>query len=177
MRPFFYYCFSTVMRLNYTTVFLPPHCYCITTAYTQYPQNLHFSRTLYYCRTTHYYDCYDHCTTDTALLFYRNSWRPMYYIFFKFQEKEKYYDAAEFIKDSGFYFGQQPPNLIQTAAKLWLACVYAVKQVYLPQGIAGFSHRSLKTLMEFAVYASYDAGYIGGSEAVNLLNAWRYGEE
>ncbi|KAE9554326.1 hypothetical protein FO519_002436 [Halicephalobus sp. NKZ332] len=88
------------------------------------------------------------------------------------KDEEKFYDSEEFLKDANKYFSMSLPNLIQTSARLWLACVYMVKDYYLQIGIHAVSHRSLKFLMKFAVNYSSTFGMIS-----DLMEGWDFSEQ
>lgn len=84
----------------------------------------------------------------------------------------KTYDSAAFIDDSLMRRAHVPPNYMKCAAKLWLACVFAVKEVFLPIGIHSISHRGLKSLAIIAINHFMD-----GVQRVELQQAWSFGEE
>ncbi|KAE9547262.1 hypothetical protein FO519_009526 [Halicephalobus sp. NKZ332] len=46
------------------------------------------------------------------------------------KDEEKFYDGEEFLKDANKYFSMSLPNLVQTSARLWLACVYTNYHLY-----------------------------------------------
>lgn len=52
---------------------------------------------------------------------------------------------------ANFYFNQTPPDMVQTAEKLWLAAVYAVKKLFLCLDVNVVSHKALKFCCEFAL--------------------------
>lgn len=89
-----------------------------------------------------------------------------------FQMRMRQYDSDEFVRDSVVYRGQNPPNYIQSAAKLWLACVYAIKQIYIPIRVQCNSHRGMRELNTIVMHSINDP-VIGNT----FLQAWRFGEE
>jgi len=88
------------------------------------------------------------------------------------RDKQKLYNAQEFLKDADFYYNMTPQNLIQTASKLWLACVYTVKEYFLDIGIHAVSHKSLKFLTTLV---------IGNCQSVDmtmkLMAGWKEAEK
>lgn len=70
------------------------------------------------------------------------------------KEMEKY-TATTFIEKARFYLAQSPPDLVQSAEKIWFAAVYAVKQLYLSSGgIDIKTEKGLNYLCQFAVLNS-----------------------
>lgn len=62
------------------------------------------------------------------------------------------YTSATFIDKARHYFSKTPPDIVQSAEKIWFAAVYAVKELYLAcGGIDLKSHNSLCYFCDFAI--------------------------
>jgi len=88
------------------------------------------------------------------------------------RDKQKFYNAQEFLKDADYYYNMTPQNLVQTASKLWLACVYTVKDYFLDIGIHAVSHRSLKFLTTVVIDNCQSVNM-----AVKLVSGWNEAEK
>lgn len=62
------------------------------------------------------------------------------------------YTASTFIDKARFYQSKSPPDLVQSAEKIWFAAVFAVKELYLScGGIDLKTHNSLSYFCDFAI--------------------------
>ncbi|CAJ0943641.1 unnamed protein product, partial [Mesorhabditis belari] len=71
------------------------------------------------------------------------------------QKEMEEYTATTFIAKARHYLKLTPPDLVQSAEKIWFAAVYAVKQLYLTcGGIDLKSHQTLTRFCDFAIETS-----------------------
>uniref|UniRef100_A0A1I7X084 MULE domain-containing protein n=1 Tax=Heterorhabditis bacteriophora TaxID=37862 RepID=A0A1I7X084_HETBA len=68
----------------------------------------------------------------------------------------KIYDADAFITHANKYYSEVPPDFIQTASKLWLACIYTVKKFYLDINVHLTSYNALKYFVKLACNLGLD---------------------
>uniref|UniRef100_A0A1I7W831 Uncharacterized protein n=1 Tax=Heterorhabditis bacteriophora TaxID=37862 RepID=A0A1I7W831_HETBA len=95
------------------------------------------------------------------------------HIFLLILGKRKVLRTKEFLEDANYYFNLSPANLIQTSAKLCLACVYALKDSFLGIGVFPASHNCMTFLVDFTLAHSSVTRQV----LIRLRTGWEYAQE
>uniref|UniRef100_A0A1I7WPG5 Uncharacterized protein n=1 Tax=Heterorhabditis bacteriophora TaxID=37862 RepID=A0A1I7WPG5_HETBA len=90
----------------------------------------------------------------------------------------KIYDAHSFIEHAKKYHSEVPPDLVQTAAKLWFSAIYVLKKFYLDIDMHLTSHSAMKYFVKLACKFHPDpAEFYEAWQTAEKLHSYSYGNK